>query len=116
MKTEYVDKISLLFKEFISVTNIFSKLYIDPDDLLPPIEGYIGDMDMSVFNDPEVKEMCETNETYKNIMRMFLHTFTHSVMDGKFKDMTEEDRNLMNRLTIALGYRNYADIALSRTK
>jgi len=115
-KSNYIDKVCLLFNEYMKTTDIFAKVFMDPEDLLPPIEGYIGNLDLDGIRDAETIEICKNNETAKNLLRMFLHTFTHSIMDGKFEEMTDDEKNSLQRLTLALGYRNYADIALTMTK
>lgn len=112
-KDIYEDKVAAVFEEFMSHTDIFSKITIDPEDLLPPIDGYIGTMNTESFKSETVKTICLVNETAKNILRLFLHTFTNTIFANKFSDLTEHDRIKINELIIALKYRNYADIALS---
>lgn len=116
MKSSYEDKVSYVFEEFMNHTDIFSKISIDPEDLLPPIDGYIGEMCIDSLSSNNVKTICKYSETAKNILRLFLHTFTNTIFANKFSDLSEYDRLKMNDLIIALKYRNYADIALSIAK
>jgi len=116
MKCQYEDKVAYVFEEFINSTDIFSKLLIEPEDLLPPIDGYIGEMCIDTLQSDNVKVICKYNKTFANILRMFLHTFTNTIFANKFSDLSEYDRLKMNELIIALKYRNYAEIALSIAK
>jgi hypothetical protein len=43
---------------------------------------------------------------------MLLHTFTHPVSNNKFADLPDEDATKLNMLTIALKYKNFAELAL----
>lgn len=110
-KESYINKVSKLFLDFIHYTDIFSKYKFDAEDLLPPIDGYIGDIDLDSIETEDVKTICKSNPVYKNILRLFLHTFTNTVSTNKFQYLPEQDAKYLNELTIALKYKNYAEIA-----
>ena len=88
---DYVNKVCDLFLEYINKTNIFTKMYIEEEDLLPPNSGYIGDIDYDSLP-PTVKIVCKGNNTYKNILRILLITFNRSVFDNKFKNFNTDTR------------------------
>lgn len=113
---DYISKVCTVFEAFMNTTDIFSKIKFDPEDLLPPIEGYIGDVDLealSKYASPSTITICKYNETAKNILRLFLHTFTHTINERKFCELTPFEQTQLNSLTKALNYRNYAEIALT---
>lgn len=116
MKCQYEDKVAYVFEEFINKTDIFSRVLIEPEDLLPPVDGYIGEMCIDSLQSDNVKTICKYDKTLANILRMFLHTFTNTIYANKFSDLPEHDRIKMNELIISLKYRNYADIALRLAK
>ena len=88
---DYLDKVYDLFLEYINKTNIFTKMYIEDEDLLPPNSGYIGDIDYDSLPST-VRLVCKGNSTYKNILRILLITFNRSVFDNKFKNFNPETR------------------------
>ena len=87
----YINKVCDLFLEYINNTNIFTKMYIEGDDLLPPNTGYIGDVDYNSLP-PTVKIVCKGNDVYKNILRILLVTFNRNVSDNKFMNFNQETR------------------------
>ena len=110
----YINKVSDVFLTFMENTDIFAKYSIDPEDLLPPHIGYFGDINLELYNIKEdVKTICKVNDCAKNIYRMFLHTFTNPLSLNKFSDLQLEDVDKLSKLTIALKFRNYAQLALS---
>ena len=106
----YIEKIGKTFKYFIRTTDMFSKYKIEPSDLMPPIIGYFGDLDLTAFNDEDIKNMCAVSKLCKNILRILLHTFTTPISLDKFKNMPNKDKENLNKLMQALNYRNYAEI------
>lgn len=116
MKDSYEDKVAYIFEEYMSNTDIFSKIKIEPEDLLPPIDGHIGEMNIETLKSETVKTICKLNKTAQNILRLFLHTFTNTLFANKFGDLNEHERLKLNELIAVLKYRNYADIALSISK
>ena len=83
---------------------------LEASDLMPPICGYFGDLDLSKINDDEVKSACTVSKLCRNIFRIFLHTFTNSLSYDKFKDLPETERLKLNNLIEILKYKNYAEI------
>lgn len=112
----YVDKISSLFLFYIETTDLFSKYSFDPEDLLPPHIGYIGDVDLDIIPNQNVKILCMHNEVNKNIFRLLLHTFSRNVSDNKFSSFTAEDQKYLKDLTILLQYKNYKQIMYTAYK
>ena len=108
--TSYLDRVTKLFKHFLNNTDIFSKYKLEASDLMPPICGYFGDLDLSKINDDEVKSACTVSKLCRNIFRIFLHTFTNSLSYDKFKDLPETERLKLNNLIEILKYKNYAEI------
>lgn len=88
---DYIEKVCELFMEYVNNTNIFTKMYIEDEDLLPPNSGYIGDIDYDSLP-PTVKLVCKGNNTYKNILRILLITFNRSVFENKFKCFNSDTR------------------------
>lgn len=115
-KESYVDKVSYLFLKYIDNTDIFSKYSFDPEDLLPPSNSYIGDIDFDMIADANVKLICKYNEVHKNIFRMFLHTFAVKTSENKFKELSPEIVNILNNLIWTLKYKNYKEILLNAYK
>lgn len=95
--TSYIDKVCNLFLIYIDGTNIFTKLQIEPDDLLPPNAGYIGDIDYNALP-TTVSLICKGNDTYKNILRILLVTFNRSVFENKFKNFSYETREKITKI------------------
>ena len=106
----YVNKISKLFIHFMNHSDVFTRYKIEPEDLMPPISGYFGDIDLSAIDNEDVKTMCSVSKLCKNILRIFLHTFTNPISLNKFKDMPYNDKENLNHLVQVLNYRNYAEI------
>ena len=69
----YVDCICKLFYEYVNITDISKKLYIEPEDLLPPSMGDVGDIDLNLLP-PTAKLIC-CNPVYMNVLRLLLVTF-----------------------------------------
>lgn len=78
-KSDYCDRIQELFLSYINKTDIFSTTVFEPEDLLPPMCGYFGDVSYEYLNST-VGFVCKRNELYKNILRILLISF-----DGKNK-------------------------------
>ena len=112
----YVDKVSNLFLFYIENTDLFSKYSFDPEDLLPPHIGYIGDVDLDIIPNQNVKILCMHNEVNKNIFRLFLHTFSRNLSENKFSSFVDEDRKFLNELVILLKYKNYKQIMYTAYK
>ena len=100
-RKSYIDKVSDLFLEYINKTNIFTKMYIEPDDILPPTTGYIGDVDYDALPST-VRLICKGNELYKNILRILLVTFNRSVFDNKFKSFNQDTRAKLTEILAKL--------------
>lgn len=112
-KTSYIDKIIHLFLKYIDSTDIFSKYSLDPDDLLPPSNSYIGDIDYDMISDANVRLICKYNAVHKNIFRLFLHTFAVKTSENKFKGFSKSQTDILNNLILTLDYRNYKEILLN---
>ena len=115
-KDTYVDKISKLFLFYIENTDLFSKYSFDPEDLLPPHIGYMGDVDLDIIPNQNVKIFCMHNEVSKNIFRLLLHTFSRNVSDNKFSSFDVDDQKFLKDLTILLQYKNYKQIMYTAYK
>lgn len=85
---KYVDKIYDLFMLYVNKTNIFTKMYIEDEDLLPPNTGYIGDIDYSSL--PSTIRLVCRNNIYKNILRILLITFNRNVVGNKFNNFNTD--------------------------
>lgn len=108
----YIDKVSELFVKYIESTDLLSKYSIDAEDLLPPgTDPTIGDIDYSHINNNSVVTICKYNSTYKNIFRLLLHTLSKKISDNKFSELPDNISSYLNKLIIALKYRNYKEIA-----
>ena len=97
----YIDRVCNMFLEYISNTNIFSKMYIEPADLLPPTSGYIGDLVLHRLPST-TKLVCKGNPLYKNILRMFLVTFNRSVFENKFKEFSPQVREKLTKILLRI--------------
>lgn len=85
---DYVEKACSLFMEYVIRTNILSKMYIEPGDLLPPTNGYMGDVVLTKLPST-VRLVCKGNSTYKNILRIILVTFNRRVNENKFREFPD---------------------------
>jgi len=103
--TSYINKICALFLIYIDGTNIFTKLQIEADDLLPPNSGYIGDIDYNALP-ATVSLICKGNDTYKNILRILLVTFNRSVFENKFKNFSYETREKITKILTRINSKN----------
>lgn len=112
----YIENVTAIFEDYMNRSSIMSKFSFDPEDLLPPIDGYMGDVDYDAIPSETVKTICKINPVAKNIYRLFLHTFTHRTSENKFKGLPTNVQEALCRLTESLGYKNYADIARCLTK
>lgn len=95
--TSYIDKICGLFLIYIDRTNIFTKLQIESDDLLPPNAGYIGDIDYDSLP-TTVGLICRGNDIYKNILRILLVTFNRSVFENKFRNFSNDTSSKLTQI------------------
>jgi len=77
-RQSYIDKISKLFVLYVDKTNLFTRHYLEPEDLLPPAAGYIGDLDYTKLSLP-IKLVCMSSDVYKNIFRILVVTFSSDV-------------------------------------
>jgi hypothetical protein len=111
-KKTYIEKVCKVFLDFVNVTDVFTKYKFDEEDFLPPMSGYFGDLEIDAIPIEDVKTICKVNKVSRNILRMLLHTFTHPVSNNKFADLPDEDATKLNMLTIALKYKNFAELAL----
>ena len=102
---DYIKKVCSLFLEFINTTNIFGKIFVEPEDLLPPNAGYIGDIDYNSLP-ATVSIICKGNDTYKNILRILLVTFNRSVFENKFKNFSYETREKMTNILVRINSKN----------
>lgn len=115
-KESYIDKVSYMFLKYIEYTDIFSRYSFDPEDLLPPGNSYMGDIDFDMITDNNVKLICRYNEVNKNIFRMMLHTFAIKVSENKFRNLPEDISETLYDLILNLNYRNYKEILLTAYK
>lgn len=91
----YIEKICDLFMLYINSTNILTRLYIEDEDLLPPITGYIGDINYESLPST-VRLICKQSSFYKNILRILLITFNRSVFDNKFDSFDVTVKDMLN--------------------
>lgn len=112
----YIDRISDLFICYIEHTSLFNKYSFDPEDLLPPHIGYIGDVDLDIIPNQNVKILCMHNEVNKNIFRLLLHTFSRNISENKFSSFSDDDKIFLNNLMILLQYKNYKQIMYTAYK
>lgn len=111
-KLPYIEKVCLVFNNYVGKTDILTKFHIEPEDLLPPHEGYFGEFDMTKIINDETQVICKLNKVYKNVLRLMLHTFSIPLSKNKFKGLPKEIRDKLNNITIALQYKNFAQMAL----
>ena len=83
----YLELVSNLFLSYLDNTTIFSRVSFEPEDLLPPTVGYIGEMCYDRLP-VAVKYVCKTNEVYKNILRILLISFDPN---KNKKEKTDQD-------------------------
>ena len=91
----YVESICNLFLEYVNRTNIFSTMWIEEEDVEPPIEGYIGDIDYDRLPST-VKIACKGNSVFKNVLRILLVTFSYSPSSNRFSRFSLKDRTFLN--------------------
>lgn len=88
---DYINLICDLFMYYINETDILNRTYIEPGDLLPPKNGYIGDIEYSSLPST-IRLVCKGNEVFKNILRIIFVTF-NGTCDDKFNDFLDNTRN-----------------------
>lgn len=110
-KLPYIEKVCLLFNDYVGKTDILTRFHIEPEDLLPPHEGFFGEFDMSKITNDETQVICKLNKVYKNVLRLMLHTFSIPASNNKFKGLPPEVSKKLNNITIALQYKNFAQVA-----
>lgn len=94
---DYVEKVCDLFLEFVDNTDMFHTMVFEEEDLLPPTDGYIGDIYYDVL--PSIVAMvCRTNPIYKNVLRILLITFNNP-SKGKFDRFSGKDRDILERIS-----------------
>lgn len=86
--TDYIKIMCDLFLKYINDSELLLRTHIDPEDLLPPKEGYIGDIDYDKLNST-VSIICNGNEVFKNMFRIILVTFQPGVSERKFDSFGE---------------------------
>lgn len=111
-KKTYLEKVCEVFLDFVNVTDVFTKYKFDEEDFLPPMTGYFGELDIESLPIEDVKTICKVNKVTRNILRMLLHTFTNPISSNKFSDLSDDDATKLNMLTIALKYKNFAELAI----
>lgn len=99
----YLQSICNLFLEYVNRTNIFSTMWIEEEDIQPPIEGYIGDIDYDRLP-PTVRIACKGNGVFKNVLRILIVTFSYSPFENRFRRFSDNDRFILN--DIVANFRN----------
>ena len=89
---DYKDKIYDLFLEYIDNTDFFNTMWFDDDDLIPPIDGYIGDLSYDMVP-PIVAIVCRKNPIYKNVLRILLVTFSNA--GNNFDRFKDKDKHIL---------------------
>lgn len=98
-KKDYVGKICDLFIEYMNKTDFFNTMWFEEEDLLPPVEGHIGDVTYSMLP-PIVSVICKKNPVYKNALRTLLVTFNSNVYSNKFKRFKPEERVVLMEILV----------------
>ena len=95
---DYVEKICDLFVEYVNVTDFFKTMLFEEDDLVPPVDGYIGDMSYSMLP-PIVSVICKKMPVYKNALRTLLVTFSSPDNKRKFERFKPEVGTVMESIS-----------------
>lgn len=80
VKGTYINIVNELFIGYINNTTIVDRYSIEPEDLLPPIVGYFGDIAYDLVNNDIIKTICEHNEIFKCIYRILLNTIRRDTL------------------------------------
>lgn len=81
--TDYVDVMCELFLNYINDSELLLRTHIEPEDLLPPRDGYIGDINYDKLSST-VSIICNGNELFKNMFRIILVAFQPGNSERKF--------------------------------
>lgn len=95
----YIDKICYLFEEFMSRTDLFNRMHIESNDLLPPHNGYIGGVTVSMIPDSTAQLICKYDERACNVFRILLYTFRKELTDKQFQDFKKESADRLIKLS-----------------
>lgn len=93
-----ISHMMLLFSSYMNMTQLFKRYTMLPEDLLPPHEGYFGELNMEYITYPMAKLICDYVPVGKNVFRILLHTFCQKEIDmNKFSDFTDDDKELIKK-------------------
>lgn len=71
----YLDHMSQAFIEYVNTTDLFTKMYIESDDLIPPFNGnIIGPISLELL-DSVTSSICRSNPLYANVFRILIVAF-----------------------------------------
>ena len=66
---------------------------------------------MTKITNDETLVICKLNKVYKNVLRLMLHTFAIPISNNKFKGLPKDVATKLNNITLALQYKNFAQVA-----
>jgi hypothetical protein len=95
----YTNIINDLFISYIKNTSIFATTSFDKDKLIPPGNGYIGDLNYNLINNDTIKTICKVNEVYKNVYRILYKALKqHKKFNNHLVLLNNEDIEEWNKI------------------
>lgn len=96
-KTSFLEIIEECFIFYMNNTDLFKKVYIDSNELVPPHEGYTGDLDISKLHSETSKLICSYTDNGKNILKLLLYSFSGPEKEERFNSsfIPEKEANLL---------------------
>jgi hypothetical protein len=99
LKVDYTHIINELFLHYINTTSLFRDNELSANNLIPPGNAYIGDLDYTIIDNSNVKTVCLLNETYKNVFRILYKGLKQpKKYNSHFTILTENDVLKWNKM------------------
>lgn len=99
LKVDYTHIINELFLHYINTTSLFRDTELSANNLIPPGNAYIGDLDYTIIDNSNVKTVCLLNETYKNVFRILYKGLKQpKKYNSHFTILTENDILKWNKM------------------
>lgn len=102
-ENDYIFLMSSIFLQYIKDTDLITKYSISGEDLVPPSNGLMGDLNFDLISDSTVRTICLNDPVRKGIYRILLNTFRKPIKKKPDDLLTETDVEEINTIVEKIG-------------